>query len=199
MLDLLREQEKTSFPSRESSFSGWEQSAVSSTLIATIRVSDNFGNQTNVTSSCSIALQTNLRNGLFVGNKPINLVDPLGLYPYPAYPSRPDGVIPNFPPNPPAPDWHKNRNKNQKCPPKKPDSEGPEGDACPDDRTWEKDYDWYGGTKGGSTYRGSDGSECVYDQNGDLMPDKGTFNYGPDPKSFDHITKDVIPWLLWGN
>ena len=79
MLDLLREQEKTSFPSRESSFSGWEQSAVSSNLIATIRVSDNFGNQTNVTSSCSIALQTNLRNGLFVSNNAVNLVDPWGL------------------------------------------------------------------------------------------------------------------------
>ncbi len=80
MLDLLREQEKTSFPSRESSFSGWEQSAVSSNLIATIRVSDNFGNQTNVTSSCSIALQTNLRNGLFVSNNPVNAIDPLGLF-----------------------------------------------------------------------------------------------------------------------
>ena len=79
MLDLLREQEKTSFPSRESSFSGWEQSAVSSTLIATIRVSDNFGNQTNVTSSRSIALQTNLRNGLFVSNNPVHWIDPLGL------------------------------------------------------------------------------------------------------------------------
>ena len=80
MLDLLREQEKTSFPSRESSFSGWEQSVVSSTLTATIRVTDNFGNQTNVTSSRSIALQTNLRNGLFVSNNPVNLWDPLGLY-----------------------------------------------------------------------------------------------------------------------
>jgi hypothetical protein len=79
VLDLLREQEKTSFPSRESSFSGWEQSAVSSTLTATIRVSDNFGSQTNVTSSCSIALQTNLRNGLFVSNNPVNLWDPMGL------------------------------------------------------------------------------------------------------------------------
>ena len=84
MLDLLREQEKTSFPSRESSFSGWEQSAVSSNLIATIRVSDNFGNQTNVTSSCSIALQTNLRNGLFVFNSPINWVDPDGRIALPA-------------------------------------------------------------------------------------------------------------------
>ena len=33
------------------------------------------------TSSRSIALQTNLRNGLFVGNNPINLWDPLGLAP----------------------------------------------------------------------------------------------------------------------
>ena len=78
MLDLLREQEKTSFPSRESSFSGWEQSAVSSTLTATIRVSDNFGSQTNVTSSRSIALQTNLRNGLFVSNNPALYLDPDG-------------------------------------------------------------------------------------------------------------------------
>jgi hypothetical protein len=51
VIDLLREQEKASFPSRESSSSGWEPAAVSFTLTATLQVEDGFGNQTNVTAS----------------------------------------------------------------------------------------------------------------------------------------------------
>ena len=48
MIDLLREQEKTSFPSRESTSSGWCGSPVSFTLTTTLQVTDTLGNQTNV-------------------------------------------------------------------------------------------------------------------------------------------------------
>jgi RHS repeat-associated protein len=51
VIDLLQEQEKASFPSRESSPSGWCRFSVSFTLTATLQVEDGFGNQTNVTAS----------------------------------------------------------------------------------------------------------------------------------------------------
>jgi len=51
VIDLLREQEQTSFPSREPSSSGWQPAAVSFTVTATLQVEDGFGNQTNVTAS----------------------------------------------------------------------------------------------------------------------------------------------------
>jgi hypothetical protein len=37
VIDLLREQEQTSFPSRESSSSGWQPAAVSFTVTATLQ------------------------------------------------------------------------------------------------------------------------------------------------------------------
>ena len=49
VIDLLREPEKPSFPSRESS--GWQPAAVSFTVTATLQVEDELGNQTNVTAS----------------------------------------------------------------------------------------------------------------------------------------------------
>lgn len=80
MIDLLREQDKASFPSRESSFSGWKQTTVSFTFASTVHGTDDFGNRTNVTSSWSGALQPNPRNGLFVAHSPVNAVDPTGLW-----------------------------------------------------------------------------------------------------------------------
>lgn len=106
MIDLLREQEKASFPSRESSFSGWQPAAVSFTLTVTLQVTETLGNQTNVSASWSSTLRPESRIGLlrfynpetgrwlsrdpigenggvnlygYVGNGPVNAVDPLGL------------------------------------------------------------------------------------------------------------------------
>jgi RHS repeat-associated protein len=96
----------------------------------------------------------------------------------------------------PPPDWHINRNRNNKCPRREP-KEG----SCSRNNTWERNPQWYAETKagpGGHTYRGKDGSECVYDANGNLLPDAGTYNYGPDPYSLAHTFKDVLPHFLYG-
>ena len=106
MIDLLREQEQASFPSRETSSSGWQPAAVPFTLTATLQVTDSLGNQTNVSASWSGILRPESQIGLlrfynpesgrwpnrdpieeqggvnlygFVGNNPINVWDKLGL------------------------------------------------------------------------------------------------------------------------
>ena len=46
------------------------------------------------------------------------------------------------------------------------------------------------------------GQEVVFDKNGKIVTDPeniGTRNYGPIPKSSDHIWLDVIPYYIWGN
>lgn len=58
----------------------------------------------------------------------------------------------------------------------------------------------------GDKWRGTDGSECTYDEDGNLT-DEGSFNFTPDyrPESMDnplfwkHIYQDVAPWLNWGS
>ena len=106
MIDLLREQEQASFPSRETSSSGWQPAAVPFTLTATLQVTDSLGNQTNVSASWSGILRPESQIGLLrfynpetgrwinrdpieeqggvnlygmVSNDPINKIDPFGL------------------------------------------------------------------------------------------------------------------------
>ena len=40
--------------------------------------------------------------------------------------------------------------------------------------------------------------ECVYDGSGNLLPNRGTFHYGPFPLSPQHLWKDVLPsfWCI---
>ena len=93
---------------------------------------------------------------------------------------------------------HENRNINNRCPAKKPPETPCQGgricQECKDNRTWE---DTFNGFSEYPKTRGSDGSECIYDQNGDLI-EEGTFNYGADPRSLEHICKDVLPYCYWG-
>lgn len=57
----------------------------------------------------------------------------------------------------------------------------------------------------GNKYQSPDGSECVYDENGDLV-DEGSYNFTPDyrPESVDnpvlwqHVLQDVLPAWLGG-
>lgn len=86
--------------------------------------------------------------------------------------------------------WHHDRNFNNRCPPTIPNSCD---SSNPDDREWNQDS-W-----GEQKVRGSDGSECVYDDKGDLLPDEGTFNYCPDPFSPCHGFLDVAPHFLFGD
>jgi RHS repeat-associated protein len=105
VIDLLREQEQASFPSRESS--GWRSAAASFTVTATLQVTDHLGNQTTFTASWNGHQGPETRIGLlryynpllgrwvnrdpieeeggenlygFVLNNPINAIDRLGLW-----------------------------------------------------------------------------------------------------------------------
>jgi hypothetical protein len=89
---------------------------------------------------------------------------------------------------------HINRNKHNRCPRKQ-----PQNGKCSEGREWKQDS-W-----GDKKYRGSDGSECAYDESGNLIPDKGTYNYEPDAWLMDgiiphpnHVWKDFIPHFLYG-
>ena len=89
---------------------------------------------------------------------------------------------------------HRTRNRYNDCPPREPQP------ICSTDegRDWDQDPDW-GPIPGASgKWRATDGSECAYDANGDLIPDEGSFNYCPDPATACHILIDVLPHYLFG-
>ena len=103
-------------------------------------------------------------------NDPINFTDSTGL----------------------EPEWwtnfrelHMDRNRLNWCPPNEPR----EGYAC-NGRYWTKYRD--------GKYRADDGSECMYDENGNFVENGGSFNFGPDPFTFSHIFLDLLPWVIWG-
>jgi RHS repeat-associated protein len=109
----------------------------------------------------------------YVRADPVNLSDPTGLEPPdgPAQDARYDFER----------DVHCNRNKQNSCPSREPD-----GNVCMDDGTY---WEFTAGK-----WRGSDGSECLYDENGDLQPNSGeSFNFCPNPWSLCHILLDVLP------
>ena len=86
---------------------------------------------------------------------------------------------------------HYNRNQYNSCP-AHPPSRTP---SCSDDgRDWSQDS-W------DNKWRGSDGSECAYDSNDNLLPDENhnyTYNYGPEPFTLSHIGYDFAPHFLIG-
>jgi hypothetical protein len=113
-------------------------------------------------------------------NDPVNFIDPDGKDPVPL-----DMRVWHWWED--YKDRHFNRNRNNKCPPRPPSP-----DVCnADGRTWNKDW-W------DDKWRASDGSECVYDSNGAPLPDAGTYNYGPDPWTAEHIGEDVFPHFFLG-
>lgn len=93
-----------------------------------------------------------------------------------------------YPPGYPTPDEHNNRNRHNKCPQKEPPT------GCDKD-DWEQDPPLLPGDQ---KWRNADGSECEYDDNGNLIPDGGSYNYAPDPGSGDHLYKDVVPNFTYG-
>lgn len=104
-----------------------------------------------------------------------------------------------------ASDVHKTRNKFNDCPDSRPDPNGGScggsssgggsgggGDPTPDTRTWSDDF-W-----GSGKTRGSDGSECIYDDQGNLVGE-GSFNFCPNPFTMCHIINDVLPHYVFGD
>jgi RHS repeat-associated protein len=91
------------------------------------------------------------------------------------------------------------RNDNNNCP-----AQPPSSPSCQDDgRDWQQDGLLLSAIESVldhhpvyQKFRGSDGSECAYDSNGNLVNNVSTFNYGPDPGTWSHIIYDVMPGLI---
>ncbi len=77
-------------------------------------------------------------------------------------------------------DEDRNRNLQNQCPPRVPSE-------CPSGREWTRTSPL------SSAWRADDGSECIYDSDGDLQLGGESFNYGPDPFSLAHIVFDFWP------
>ncbi len=110
---------------------------------------------------------------------------------------------------------HHNRNVNQTCPPKNP-CDTTNNNQCQESNC----KDWVFEGRPGlhcsyKTYRGvsssNQGFQCSYDETGNLVTDSrcaGTFDFSPPYDEFGkptpnrvgkHFSKDVIPFLLFGN
>ncbi|MEZ4328225.1 MAG: RHS repeat-associated core domain-containing protein [Polyangiales bacterium] len=93
-----------------------------------------------------------------------------------------------------APDWHRNRNRHQSCPPTASQCGGSQ---------WTRDDS---GAHDAQTYRGNApsnrGYQCSYDAAGNLSNDpvrRGSYDYGPPSTNMmRHLTDDVIPAFVWG-
>jgi len=92
-----------------------------------------------------------------------------------------------------TPYTHQNRNDYNVCPPTDPTnscSQDPGWGEPPGGREWS--------TVGDGKLRGSDGSECIYDETGRLKK-LGSFNLGANPWSLAHVCLDVLPYCWWGD
>ena len=133
----------------------------------------------------------------YVANDPVNRLDPYGLdyWTVEAICAAPNAfaalcVARGYLDSSPA--MHQSRNIANQCPPTDPTTSRPEKGQwdISKDRKWDKTPD--------GKVRGSDGSECVYDENGNFKK-FGTFNYGASPVSIEHICLDVLPYCWWGD
>jgi RHS repeat-associated protein len=96
-------------------------------------------------------------------------------------------------------DLHRYRNKDaNKCPNQPP----AEDKAYPDGRTWDRALPhgpiWDKILPKDNKWRGSDGSECVYNDDGTPKTDEGSFNFSPKPWTVSHVLLDILPDHLWG-
>jgi RHS repeat-associated protein len=133
---------------------------------------------------------------VYVNNDPVNLIDPRGLELPVMEPYDPTGKTPLGPGVPvdmpfgPSRADHANRNQYNRCPSHPPTMcGGNTGDDFQFDNT-----PFVGGK-----YRGAGGSECAYDEGGNLMPDpKQTFNFYPDPWTLGHGWNDFGAHYWYG-
>jgi RHS repeat-associated protein len=119
----------------------------------------------------------------YVLGDPVNFVDPMGLSVLDL-----DELLEYD-------ELHRHRNKYNDCPPAPPATA-----ICNSDgRTWERDpkfpHFYIPGFAG--KWRGSDGSECEYDESGELYLDEVSFNFCPNALSLCHIFADVLPHYMF--
>ena len=126
---------------------------------------------------------------VYVGNNPVNWVDPSGLFPFGGFPSefgRPPPVVPM--PFGPSPEEHANRNRNNRCPMSPPTMCG---GGIEDDFECDSLF--------GEKWRGSQGNECKYDDEGNPMLDPAqTWNFYPKSGSLGHLWFDVGAHYWYG-
>ena len=119
----------------------------------------------------------------YVGNNPTHFTDPFGLalddwYGFPSWSE------------------HVNRNRYNRCPARPPHTwqqirmSGGRYDPDPE-QLWTKPWPTL-------KYRSDIGNECKYGPDGKIMPDAGTYNYGANPRTWDHIWNDIIPHFWYG-
>jgi RHS repeat-associated protein len=123
---------------------------------------------------------------VYVGNDPINRIDPSGLW---GLPWGPPGVPFDLPFGP-GRDDHANRNQYNRCPSHPPT-------VCGGNTEDDLQYDDRPGV--GGKWRGAGGSECAYDSGGNLLPDPAqTFNFYPDTDTPGHVWNDWFAHYWYG-
>jgi hypothetical protein len=128
---------------------------------------------------------------VYVEDDPINGIDSDGL----------DGLCNYFFGDCQVPLWHTYRNINNQCPEETPsqcvDISGSGGGP-----SWAQDSALVAaihGAAGVTTWRSSNGDECAYDANGNLVTGTESFNYGPDTWSIVHGIYDWGAAQYYGN
>jgi len=117
----------------------------------------------------------------YVINNPTRYVDPFGLAldDWHGFPSFSE---------------HVNRNRHNMCPAKRPHTwtqiRASGGRYDPDPKQLF--------TKPLGAYRSDMGSECMYGPDGKILPNAGSYNYGPKPISPSHFWKDILPIVIYG-
>ena len=141
----------------------------------------------------------------YVGNNPARYRDPFGLWT-----GFEEGIEDLFPPiigtaRYPSFEAHINRNQYNRCPYMRPRTKTAEKD----ERVWDRNsnhwwyvINWaYGQFKSGGPkdwYRGSDGSECLYDRATGLLKGEGSFNFEPNADNWGtHFDRDVLPPFIY--
>jgi hypothetical protein len=122
-----------------------------------------------------------------VGNAAINLIDPSGWWRFPW------SDLPGMPfdlPFGPDRDQHANRNQRNRCPVHPPTTCG---------NGIEDDFAFDDSPVVSGKFRGENGSECSYDENGNLKSDPNqTFNFYPDPRTAAHGWNDFAAHYWYG-
>jgi RHS repeat-associated protein len=128
----------------------------------------------------------------YVGCDPINQIDPTGT-------DAAGDLMNAWGAYQQLTNWHFGRNANNNCPPLPPTCSG--DGSSGDGRSWKQDGKYLSSLEGHPEvrkWRGSDGSECAYDESGNRLKNLETYNYFSNPLNPGHWLIDVAPEFVLG-